>query len=118
MPISSNVFNLAFSSAIVVVSSEKGLVTTSVVEDIATVAAVKHSTTETALSRSRHLNMVAQSLPEWNCFVEHEVNRSLFEDLHETLSVSLDLASYEYNHRKASHEWMRGFHDDFQVLHT
>src|SRR6266516_412391 len=54
IPVSSNVFNLAFSSAIVVVSSVEGLVTTSVVEDIATVEAVEHSPTETALSRSTH----------------------------------------------------------------
>ena len=54
IPVSSNVFNLAFSSAIAVVSSVEGLVTTSAVEDIATVAAVEHSATEVALSRSRH----------------------------------------------------------------
>ena len=54
MPVSRNVFNLAFSSAIVVASSVEGLVTTSAVEDIATSEVVEHSTTETALSRSRH----------------------------------------------------------------
>ena len=36
IPVSSNVFNLAFSSAIVVVSSIEGLVTTSAIEDIET----------------------------------------------------------------------------------
>ena len=54
MHVSSNVFNLAFSSAIVVVSSVEELVTTSAVEDIATSEAVEHSATETTLSRSRH----------------------------------------------------------------
>ena len=54
IPVSSKVFNLAFSSAIVVVSSAEGLVTTSVVEDIATVAAVEHSATDVALSRTMH----------------------------------------------------------------
>ena len=43
MPVSSNVFNLAFSSAIVVVSSEEGLVTTLVVKDIAASEAVEFS---------------------------------------------------------------------------
>ena len=38
-----------------VVSSAEGLVTTSIGEDIATVAAVEHLATEVALSRSRHL---------------------------------------------------------------
>ena len=51
MPVSSNVFNLAFSSAIVVASSVEGLVTTSADEDIATLEAVEHSPTETSLSR-------------------------------------------------------------------
>ena len=104
MPISSNVFNRAFSSAIVVVSSEKGLETTSVVEDIATVAAVEHSAIETTLSRSRHFRQVVQSLLERNWSVEREVNRSPFEDLHEMLSESQVLASFEDNHRKASYE--------------
>ena len=54
MPVSSNVFNLAFSSAMIVASSVEGLVTTSVVEDNATVAAVEHSATEVVLSRSMH----------------------------------------------------------------
>ena len=53
MPVSSNVFNLAFSSTIVVASSIHGLVTTSAVEDIATSKAVEHPATETTLSRSR-----------------------------------------------------------------
>ena len=63
-PVSSNVFNLAFSSAIVVVSSEEGLVTTSVVEDRAIVAAVEHSAIEVALSRSMHFKHGGQILPE------------------------------------------------------
>ena len=54
MPVSSNVFNLAFSSAIVVVSSEEGFVTTSAVKDIATSEAVEHSAMETTFSRLRH----------------------------------------------------------------
>ena len=43
---------------------------------------------------------------------------SLFEDLHESLSVAQDLASFEDNRRKAFHELLRAFHDDFQVPHT
>jgi hypothetical protein len=46
------------------------------------------------------------------------VNHFVFEDHHETLSVFLDLDSFEDNHRKASHDHLRGFHDDFQVPHT
>ena len=55
MHVSRNVFNLAFSLAIVVVSSEERFITTLVVEDIATTVAVEHSATEVALSRSMHL---------------------------------------------------------------
>ena len=43
------------------------------------------------------------------------MTRSLFEDLHEPLSISQDLASFEDNHRKAFHELLRAFHDDFEV---
>ena len=74
-----NVFNLAFSSTIAVVSSAEGLLLTSIVEDIATVAAVEHSATEVALSRSRILDMVVQILPEWDSSVEREVTRFPFE---------------------------------------
>jgi len=62
--VSSNVFNLEFSSATVVVSSEEGLVTTSAVEDIATVVVVEHPATEAALSRSRHFKH-GGSKPSW-----------------------------------------------------
>ena len=55
IPLSSNVFNLAFSSAIAVESSAEGSVPTSIVEDIATVAAVEHPATEVAVSRLMHL---------------------------------------------------------------
>ena len=41
-----------------------------------------------------------------------------FEDLHEFLSISQVLASFEDNHRKAFHELLREFHDDFQVPDT
>ena len=54
MPVSSNVFNIAFSLAIAVVSSAEGLVTTSVVEDDETTEAVEHSATDVAVSRSMH----------------------------------------------------------------
>ena len=46
------------------------------------------------------------------------MNHSPFEGLHETLSVSLDPTSFEDNRRKASHERLREFHDDFQDLRT
>ena len=64
------------------------------------------------------LDMVVQILPERNWFVEREVTRSLFEDLHEPLSSSQVLTSFEDNRRKAFHELLRAFHDDFQVPHT
>ena len=47
-------------------SSAEVLVTTSTVEDIAILVALEHSATETTLSAQDILNMVAQSLPEWN----------------------------------------------------
>ena len=46
------------------------------------------------------------------------MTHSLFEDLHEPLSIAQALASFEDNHRRAFHEWLRAFHDDFQVLGT
>ena len=46
------------------------------------------------------------------------MNHSPFEDLHETLSVSLDPASFEDNRRKDFHERLREFHDDFKDLHN
>ena len=62
--------------------------------------------------------MVVQILPERNISVWREVTRFPSEDLHEPLSISQDLASFEDNHRKAFHELLRAFHDDFQVPHT
>ena len=62
--------------------------------------------------------MVVQILPERYWSVELEVTRSLFEDLHESLSVSQALASFEDNHRRAFHKWLRASHEDFQVLDT
>ena len=100
------------------VSSAEGLVTTSTVEDIATVVVVEHSATEVALSRSRHLRHVVQILPERDWSVQREVTRFPFEDLHEPLSISQDLASFKDNHRKAFHELLREFHDNFQVPDT
>jgi hypothetical protein len=55
MPVSSNVLNLAFSSAMTVVSSEEGLVITEL-EDIVVSEAFEHSAEELVLSRSRHFN--------------------------------------------------------------
>ena len=46
------------------------------------------------------------------------MTHSLFEDLHEPLSISQVLASFEDNRRKAFHELLRAFHDDFQVPGT
>ena len=46
------------------------------------------------------------------------MTRFLFEDLHELLSISQVLASFEDNRRKAFHELFRAFHDDFQVPRT
>ena len=49
-----------------VVSSEEGLVTTSGVDDIAIVAAVEHSATETAYHAQDFLDMVVRILPVRN----------------------------------------------------
>ena len=62
--------------------------------------------------------MVVQILPEGDRSIWREVTRFQFEDLHEPLSISQDLASFEDNHRKAFHELLRAFHDDFQVTRT
>ena len=46
------------------------------------------------------------------------MTRSLFEDLHESFSISQVLDSLEDNRRKDFHELLRAFHDDFQVPRT
>ena len=43
------------------------------------------------------------------------MTHSLFEDLSEPLSISQVLASFEDNLRKAFHELLRAFHDDFHL---
>ena len=97
------------------VSSVEGLVTTSVVEDIAT---SEHPATETTLSRSRHFKHGGTNPTRVVLICWASSESSLIEDLHETLSVSLDPASFEHNLRKAFHERLRAIHDDFQLPGT
>ena len=46
------------------------------------------------------------------------MTHSLFEDLHESLSVSQALASFEEIHKKASHDQLRECYDDFEGCQT
>ena len=62
--------------------------------------------------------MVFQILPERNRSIWCEVTRFPFEDLHELLSISQVIASFEDNHRKAFHELLREYQDGLQVPDT
>jgi hypothetical protein len=54
MPVTYNSFNPAFSSVILVVSSDEEFVTTGIVEEFAVIEAFEHSGEELAVSRSMH----------------------------------------------------------------
>ena len=46
------------------------------------------------------------------------MNRDPSEDLHDSLLASQDLAFFEEIHKKASHDQIREFYDDFKGCQT